>query len=122
MEIFLQFVRVFITGGTICAIAQILMDKTSITSARILVLFLVLGAFMTSIGIYEKIVMWGSYGATVPITGFGYALIKGVFQEIDKVGLIGVFTGGIKATSAGITSSMLFGYITALIAKPDIKK
>ncbi len=122
MEIFLTYLNVFITGGIICTIGQILIDKTKLTPARILVLFVVLGVVLTGLGIYKPIVDFGGSGATVPISGFGYALANGVKEEIDKNGLLGIFTGGITATSAGITAAIIFGYLGALISKSNIKK
>jgi stage V sporulation protein AE len=122
MEIFLTYLKVFITGGIICTIGQVLIDKTKLTPARILVLFVVLGVILTGLGIYKPIVDFGGSGATVPISGFGYALANGVKEEIDKNGFLGIFTGGITATSAGITAAIVFGYLGALISKSNIKK
>ena len=122
MEIFLTYLKVFITGGTICTIGQVIIDKTKLTPARVLVLFVVLGVILTGLGIYKPIVDFGGTGATVPISGFGYALANGVKEEIDKTGFLGIFTGGITATSAGITAAIVFGYLGALISKSNIKK
>lgn len=122
MELFLTYLKVFITGGIICTIGQVLIDKTKLTPARILVLFVVLGVVLTGLGIYKPIVDFGGSGATVPISGFGYALANGVKEEIDKNGFLGIFTGGITATSAGITAAIVFGYLGALISKSNIKK
>lgn len=122
MEIFLTYLKVFITGGIICTIGQVLIDKTKLTPARILVLFVVLGVVLTGLGLYKPIVDFGGSGATVPISGFGYALANGVKEEIDKNGFLGIFTGGITATSAGITAAIVFGCLGALISKPNIKK
>lgn len=122
MEIFLTYLKVFITGGIICTIGQVLIDKTKLTPARILVLFVVLGVVLTGLGIYKPIVDFGGSGATVPISGFGYALANGVKEEIDENGFLGIFTGGITATSAGITAAIVFGYLGALISKSNIKK
>ena len=122
MDLFLTYLKVFITGGIICTIGQVLIDKTKLTPARILVLFVVLGVVLTGLGIYKPIVDFGGSGATVPISGFGYALANGVKEEIDKNGFLGIFTGGITATSAGITAAIVFGYLGALISKSNIKK
>ena len=122
MDIFLTYLKVFITGGTICMIGQILIDKTKLTPARILVLFVTLGVVLTGLGIYEYIVEFGGAGATVPISGFGYTLATGVMEEVDAKGLFGIFTGGVTATSAGIAAAIIFGYLFALVSKPDIKK
>ena len=121
MEIFIEYLKVFITGGAICSIGQILIDKTKLTPARILVLFVVLGTIFTALGLYEPLVQFGKAGATVPISGFGYSLANGVMEAVDDKGIMGIFTGGIKATSAGICAAVVFGYIAALVAKPKIK-
>lgn len=121
MDIFSDYLKVFITGGLICLIGQILIDKTKLTPARILVVFVTSGAIFTGLGIYQKIAEFGLAGATVPISGFGYALSKGVMSEIDKIGFLGIFTGGVKATAAGIAGAVFFGYFAALFAKSDIK-
>ena len=117
----LKYFWCFIIGGTICAIGQVLIDKTKMTSARILVLYVTAGAILTGLGIYPKLVEAGGAGATVPLTGFGYSLAKGTMKAVDEQGLIGVFTGGVKATSAGISAAILFGFIAALLSKPKIK-
>ncbi|MBR6688489.1 MAG: stage V sporulation protein AE [Clostridia bacterium] len=122
MEIFLTYLKVFITGGFICTIAQVLIDKTKLTPARILVLFVTLGVILTGLGIYEPLVQFGKAGATVPISGFGYSLATGVMEEVDKKGLIGIFTGGVTATAGGISAAIIFGYFAGLISKPNIKK
>ena len=122
MDLFLTYLKVFITGGIICTIGQVIIDKTKLTPARILVLFVVLGVVLTGLDIYKPIVDFGGSGATVPISGFGYALANGVKEEIDKNGLLGIFTGGITATSADITAAIVFGYLGALISKSNIKK
>lgn len=115
------FLKTFITGGIICSIGQILIDKTKLTPGRILVLFVILGAFLSSIGIYQKIVDFGGAGATVPISGFGHLLAQGVIKEIDEIGVLGLFTGGVKACAAGIGSAVFFGFIASLFARPTIK-
>ncbi|MNP18386.1 SpoVA protein [compost metagenome] len=117
----MEYLSVFLVGGFICSIGQILIDKTKLTPGRIMVVFVVLGAIFTAFGLYKPLVEFGTNGATVPISGFGYALATGVMEEVDKVGFIGIFTGGVKATSAGIAAAILFGYIMALFAKPAIK-
>ena len=121
MDIFLTYLKVFLTGGFICLIGQILMDKTKLTPARILVTLVTAGAILTGLGIYKHIVDFGGAGATVPISGFGYSLAKGVIEEVDKIGFLGIFTGGVKATAAGIAAAVFFGYFCALFAKSDIK-
>ena len=102
-------------------IGQILIDKTKLTSARILVLFVTLGVILTGIGIYKPLVDFAGAGATVPLTGVGYSLAKGVMEEVDSKGLIGVLTGGLTATSAGISAAVLFGFLAALVSKPKMK-
>ncbi len=116
-----NYIASFLVGGTICVIAQILMDKTSLTPARILVLFVTVGVILGGTGIYEKIVEVGKFGATLPLPGFGNTLAKGVMEEVDKVGLIGAFTGGIKGSAGGITAAIVFGYIMALIFNSKTK-
>lgn len=117
----MEYVRAFIVGGTICLIGQILMDTTKLTAARILVLFVTAGVVMAGLGIYEPIVEWGGAGATVPLTGFGYSLGKGAIEEVEKAGLLGAFTGGIKATAGGIAGAVTFGYIMAVLFNPKTK-
>ncbi|QNU67859.1 stage V sporulation protein AE [Ruminiclostridium herbifermentans] len=118
----MSYVNAFLVGGLICAIGQLLIDKTKLTSAKILVLYVVLGAVLASFGIYQKIVDIGGAGATIPLTGFGYSLAKGVFNEVDRIGLLGIFTGGFKAASAGLSAAVFFGYIMAAISRSKAKK
>ena len=120
MEILMNFLNCFLVGGTICVIGQILIDKTKLTTARILVFFVTLGVVLTALNVYQPIVDFGRSGATVPLTGFGYSLATGVEKAVDEEGFIGIFTGGIKNTSAGITAAMFFGFISVLVSKPDI--
>ena len=122
MEVFMTYLKVFLTGGVICMIGQILIDKTKLTPARILVLFVTFGVILTGLGIYEHIVNFGGAGATVPISGFGYTLATGVMEAVDEKGLFGIFVGGTTAAAGGITAAIIFGYLAALISKPDIKK
>ena len=117
-----SYVNAFIVGGIICAIGQVLIDKTKLTPARILVLFVTIGSALTAVGIYQKIVDWGGAGATVPLTGFGYNLAKGTFKDVDQYGLLGAFTGGIKAAAGGITAAIVFGYAASLIFSPKAKR
>lgn len=118
----MQYIKCFVVGGLICVIGQILIDKTKLTSARILVLFVTLGVILTGIGLYKPLVDFAGAGATVPLTGFGYNLAKGVMDEVSEKGLIGVLTGGLTATSAGISAAVFFGFLAALIAKPKMKE
>ena len=114
--------KCFVTGGLICVIGQILIDKTRLTPAKILVMFVTLGAILGGLGIYKYLVDFAGAGATVPLTGFGYNLSKGAIEEVKNTGLIGAFTGGIKAAAGGISAAIFFGYIASLISKPKMKK
>lgn len=118
----MQYISAFLVGGIICSIGQILIDKTKLTSARILVIFVVSGVILTALGLYEPIVNFAGAGATVPLSGFGYSLAKGVIKDVNEIGLLGIFTGGIKATAGGIGAAIIFGYIASLLAKPQIKQ
>ena len=102
-------------------IGQLLVDLTKLTPARIMVIFVVAGVVLGLFGLYQPLVEWGGAGASVPLTGFGNVLAKGVIKEIEESGLLGVFTGGIKAAAAGITAAVTFGYIIAIASKPKIK-
>lgn len=117
----MDYLKAFIIGGIICVIGQILIDKTKLTAARILVIFVVAGCILQGFGIYEKLVEFAGAGATVPLPGFGYALAKGVMREVDEVGLIGILTGGIKATAGGITSAIVAAFLAAVIFNPKEK-
>jgi len=117
----MEFLKAFITGGTICVLGQILIDKTGLTSARILVFFVVSGCILGGLGIYESIYSFGGSGATVPLTGFGYLLAKGAMEEVDKIGFLGAFTGGLKASAGGISIAVLFSLIASIIFKPKSK-
>lgn len=119
---FLTYLRAFLVGGAICAIGQLLIDRTKLTPARILVVFVTTGVVLTALGIYQKVVDIGGAGATVPLTGFGYSLAKGTFKDVDKYGLLGAFTGGIRAAAGGITAAIVFGYLMAVIFKPKAKR
>lgn len=118
----MQILRCFITGGIICIIGQILLDKTKLTPARILVIFVTAGAILGGLGIYKYLIDFAGAGATVPLTGFGANLAKGALEGVKDEGLLGAFTGGVKASAGGIAAAIFFGYITSLIAKPKIKK
>lgn len=118
----MQLLRCFIVGGLICIIGQILIDKTKLTPARILVIFVTTGAVLGGLGIYGHLVDFAGCGATVPLTGFGNNLAKGAIEEISKTGLVGAFTGGVRAAAGGIAAAVFFGYIASLISKPKMKK
>ena len=117
----MSYLTAFITGGIICVIGQLLIDKTKLTSARILVLFVVLGVVLTGLGLYEPLVEFGGAGATVPLTGFGYSLAKGVMKDVDALGFLGIFTGGVKATAAGVCAAIFFSLIAALLTRAHAK-
>lgn len=117
----MQYIMAFVVGGVICAVAQILIDRTKMTPARIVVLFVVSGVVLSAFGVYDKLVEIGGAGATVPISGFGYSLAKGVEKAVASQGLLGVLTGGITATAAGITGAIFFGFIMSLAFKPKAK-
>ena len=117
----MEYLKAFLVGGAICVVGQLLIDYTKLTPARILVSFVVSGVLLTAIGVYEPLVEFAGAGATVPLTGFGYSLAKGVKAAVTEHGLIGALMGGLEATAAGITASVLFGLVAALIVKPDDK-
>ena len=117
----LMYLKVFLVGGLICFLGQLLIIKTNLTSARILVLFVCIGAVVEAFGLYEPIVNFAGAGATVPITGFGRSLAKGAIEAVKEKGILGVLTGGITATSGGITAAVIFAYIFALIFSSKTK-
>ena len=117
----MEYVKAFLIGGILCLIGQILIDKTKLTPARILVSYVVCGVLLTAINLYPKLVNFAGAGATVPLTGFGYCLANGVKEAVDKDGLLGVFTGGLKATAGGITAAIISGLIVSLIFKDKDK-
>jgi len=117
-----MLLKAFAIGGAICVIGQILIDKTKLTPARILVAYVTIGAILGGIGIYEKLVDFAGAGATVPLTGFGNLLAKGAIEKVKQDGFIGAFTGGTAAAAGGIAAAIFFGYIASLLAKPKIKK
>ena len=114
--------KCFVVGGIICIIGQLLIDKTKLTPARILVIYVTAGAILGGLGIYKYIIEFAGAGATVPLTGFGANLAKGAIQEVQSSGLLGAFTGGVKASAGGIAAAVFFGYLASLFAKPKIKK
>ena len=119
--LFQNLLPAFVTGGLICAAAQILIDKTNLAPARIVVLFVSLGVVLTGLGLYDAVVDFGGAGATVPIVGFGYALAKGVEKGIAQYGLAGILSGGITASSAGIAAAVIFGWLAAMLSKSSAK-
>ncbi len=121
MEIFLNCLYAFLVGGFICLIGQIFIDYTRLTPARILVSFVVAGVFLTAIGVYEPLVEFAGAGASVPLTGFGYSLAIGVKEAVKEYGFMGILSGGLTATSAGIAAAVVSGYLMSLFFKPGDK-
>lgn len=117
----MEYLRAFLLGGALCAVGQLLIDKTRLTPARILVAYVVCGVLLGAVGLYEPLVKWGGAGATVPLTGFGYNLAKGVREAIAEDGALGILTGGAKAAAGGITAAIFFGLLAALLFKPRDK-
>ena len=117
----LTYIKVFIVGGIICLIAQIMMDYFKMQTPYVMVTYVSLGAVLTFLGLYEPIVKFGEAGATVPIIGFGYSLAKGVIKGIESDGFLGIFTGGITATAGGVAAAIFFGYIMAVVFTPKAK-
>ena len=117
----MEYIKAFAVGGALCLIGQILIDKTKLTPARILVGYVVLGVILGGFGIYEKLAEFAGAGATVPLTGFGNTLAKGVREAVDKDGFLGIFTGGLKSTAGGITAAIVSGLAVSLIFKAKDK-
>lgn len=111
----MDYLKAFLVGGVLCAIAQILIDKTGLTPARILVTYVVCGVILGGAGVYQYVVDWGGAGATIPLTGFGYSLAKGVKTAVQKDGLLGALTGGLTACAGGIAAAVFFGYLAAIL-------
>lgn len=118
----MQYLHAFLCGGVLCAIGQLLIDKTQLTPARILTGYVVAGVLLQAIGIYQAVVDWGGAGATVPLTGFGYSLAKGTAKAVEEQGLLGALTGGLTATAGGITAAVVFGVLMAILFKPKEKR
>ena len=118
----MEYIKAFVTGGLICVVGQILIDKTKLTPARILVAFVTAGVFLQLIGVYQYLVDFGGAGATVPLTGFGYTLCRGVERAVEESGWIGVLTGGLKASAGGIAAAMIFGFLADVIFKSKSRK
>lgn len=117
----MDYLKAFLVGGTLCLIGQVLIDKTKLTPARILVSYVVAGVFLGAIGIYEPLTEFAGAGATVPLTGFGYNLAKGVKEAVLSDGFLGIFTGGLKACAGGIATAIFAGLLVSLIFKPRDK-
>lgn len=117
----MEYAKAFLCGGALCVIGQILIDRTKLTPARILVCYVTAGVVLSGLGLYQPLVDWGGAGATVPLTGFGHLLAKGVKQAVAEKGLLGAFTGGSTAAAGGITAAIFFGFMVALVAKSKPK-
>lgn len=118
----MEFLKAFIFGGLICVIGQILVDKTKLTPARILVTFVVSGVALEFLGLYAPFAKFAGAGATVPLTGFGYNLCRGVYKAVSENGFSGIFTGGLTAAAGGICAALVFGFLVAIIFKSHSKK
>ena len=121
MEIFLAYIKAFAVGGILCVIAQLLIDKTKLNPARILVSYVVAGVFLGAVGIYEPLVNFAGGGATVPLTGFGYTIAKGIKEAVDAEGPLGILKGGLSATAGGITAALFLGLLASFIFKSKPK-
>lgn len=117
----MDYLKAFLIGGAICVVGQILIDRTKLTPARILVCYVVLGVILGGTGVYEKLADFAGAGATVPLTGFGNTLAKGVKEAVQEQGVLGALTGGLKATAGGITAAVFFGFLAALVCNPKDK-
>ncbi len=117
----MDYVKAFLVGGLLCLVGQILIDKTKLTPARILVSYVVIGVFLGAVGLYQPLVDFAGAGASVPLTGFGNALAKGVREAVEEDGFLGIFTGGLKASAGGITAAILAGLVASLLFKAKDK-
>lgn len=117
----MDYIKAFITGGLLCVIGQLLIDKTKLTPARILTSYVVVGVVLGALGLYQPFADWAGAGATVPLTGFGNLLAKGVKKAVAEKGALGIFTGGLTAASAGICAAVVFAFLVALVGKPKDK-
>lgn len=122
MDKVLDYIIVFVSGGILSAVAQILIDKTKLTPARILVAYVTAGVILTAVGLYKPFVEFAGAGAKTPLTGFGYTIAEGVKKAVDEKGIIGALTGGLTASSAGISAALIFGYSAALVFSAKGKK
>ena len=118
---YMEYAKAFLCGGVLCAIGQILIDKTKLTPARILTTYVVAGVALTAVGLYPKLAEWAGAGATVPLTGFGYALARGTARAVAEKGWLGLFTGPLTATAGGVAAAIFFGLCVALLFKPKSK-
>ena len=118
----MEYLKAFLVGGAICLIGQFLIEFTKLTPARILTGYVVGGVLLHALGLYQPLVDWAGAGATVPLTGFGYSLAKGVAKAVEEQGLLGVLTGGLSATAGGIAAAVVFGLLAAILCKPKEKR
>ena len=118
----MEYLNAFLCGGLLCAVGQIILDRTNLTPARILTGYVVAGVFLQAVGVYQYVVDWGGAGATVPLTGFGYSLAKGVAGAVAEKDLLGVITGGLTATSGGIAGALVFGLLMAIVCRTKEKR
>ncbi len=118
----MEYLNAFLCGGVLCAIGQVLIDRTQLTPARILTGYVVAGVLLSAVGLYEPLTQWGGAGATVPLTGFGHLLAKGVRRAVALDGWLGVLTGGLTAAAGGVTAAVFFAAVTAALFKPDSKR
>ena len=117
----MEYLKAFLCGGVLCLIGQILIDRTKLTPARILVIYVTAGVVLSGLGVYQKLADWGGAGATVPLTGFGHLLAKGVKKAVAEQGVLGALTGGVTVAAGGITAAIFFGFLVALVCKPKPK-
>ncbi len=117
----MEYLKAFLMGGAFCVIGQILIDRTPLTPAKILVSYVTAGVILSGLGLYQPLVDWGGAGATVPLTGFGHLLAKGVRKAVAEDGVLGALTGGVTAAAGGITAAIFFGFLVALVCKPKPK-
>ena len=118
----MEYLRAFLCGGALCAVAQVILDRTALTPARVLTGYVVAGVLLKAIGVYQSVVDWGGAGATVPLLGFGYTLAKGVEKAVAEQGWLGVLTGGLTATAGGIAAATVFALLAALVFRPGDKR
>ena len=117
-----DYMKAFLVGGLLCAVGQVLIDRTRLTPARILTCYVVAGVVLGALGLYQPLAEWAGAGATVPLTGFGYTLAKGVKKAVTESGLLGAFTGGFTAAAGGVAAAVFFGYLTAVVFRPREKR
>ena len=121
LQLLLPFAKAFLVGGILCAIGQILIDKTKLTPARVLVIYVVAGVVLGAVGVYAPLIEWAGAGATVPLTGFGHIMAEGMRDAVREYGLLGIFKGAFTAGAAGIGASVVFGYLAAVVFRPKDK-